>query len=278
LSTSGGLASPVPLDQNAPDLGPRVLTAHHIALLLDFDGTISEIVPRPEDAEIAPQIWPTLKALAARPDFNVAVVSGRGLTDLRARTGLENVIYVGNHGLEIEAGATRFREPHAESLRRELRSLSLQLKLALAETDGLEIEDKGLTLSVHYRRVPEQLHHWVRTVTNGAAARSRSFESREGKMVLDIKPQINWNKGYAVKWILREVLPSSALPIYIGDDVTDEDAFAAIPEGITIRVGEPGDSRAQYHLPNVAAVGEFLQWLAQAKSHGSLATSQRAGR
>jgi trehalose-phosphatase len=97
-------------------------------------------------------------------------------------------------------------------------------------------------------------------------------------MVLEIKPQINWNKGYAIKWILREVLPSSALPIYIGDDASDEDAFAAIPGGITIRVGEPGDSRARFYLPNVAAVGEFLQWLIQAKSHGALATAQRAGR
>jgi len=278
LTIAGTAHHPLPLFGNTQVILQRVTHSHHIALLLDFDGTISEIVPRPEDAEIAPQIRPTLMALASRRDFNVAVVSGRALADVRARTGIENVIYVGNHGLEIEAGSTRFREPHAESLRRELRSLSLQLKLALAETDGLELEDKGLTLSVHYRRVPDQLHHWVRAVTNGAAARSRSFQCREGNMVLEIKPQINWNKAYAAKWILREVLPSSALAIYIGGDVTDEDAFAAIPEGITIRVGEPGDSRAQYHLPDVAAVGQFLQWLTQAKSHGSRATSQRAGR
>ncbi len=272
------LTHPVPLFENTRAVEPLITSATHLALLLDFDGTVSEIVNRPEDAKIAPEVLPALRALAARPDVNVAVISGRALADVRARTGLENLIYVGNHGLEIEAGATRFREPHAESLRRELRSLALQLKLALAETDGLEIEDKHLTLSIHYRRVPEQLHHWVRAVTNGAAARSRSFQCREGKMVLEIKPQINWNKGYAIKWILREILPSSALPIYIGDDATDEDAFTAIPEGITIRVGEPGDSRARFYLPNVAAVGEFLQWLIQAKSHGALATAQRAGR
>ena len=278
MTIADGLMHPAPLFQNTRNIELRIASSSHIALILDFDGTISEIVERPEDAQIAPEILPALTTLASRPDFNVAVVSGRALADVRARTALENVIYVGNHGLEIEAGNTRFREPHAESLRRELRSLSLQLKLALAETDGLEIEDKHLTLSVHYRRVPEQLHHWVRTVTNGAAARSRSFQCREGKMVLEIKPQLNWNKGYAVKWILREVLPSDALPIYIGDDIADEDAFAAIPEGITIRVGEPDDSRAQFYVPSVAAVGEFLQWLTQAKSHGALATSQRAGR
>lgn len=273
-----GLVHPAPLFHNLHTIQQRVAGSSHVALLLDFDGTISEIVSRPEDAEIAPGIVPTLTALAARPDFNLAIVSGRALADVRARTGLEDVIYVGNHGLEIEAGTTRFREPHAESLRRELRSLLLQLKLALADTQGLEIEDKQLTISVHYRRVPEQLHHWVRAVTNGAANRSRSFQCREGKMVLELKPHSNWNKGYAIKWILREVLPTPALPIYIGDDVTDEDAFAALPGGITIRVGEPDDSRAQFYLPDVAAVGEFLQWLSQAKSHGALATAQRAGR
>jgi len=278
LNTAPAFAYPSPLFENAPAIAQRIASAGHVALLLDFDGTISEIVSRPEDAEMAPQIRPHLQALAARPGFHVAVVSGRALEDVRARTGLENVIYVGNHGLEIEAGTTRFREPHAESLRRELRSLALQLKLALAETDGLEIEDKGLTLSVHYRRVPEQLHHWVREVTNGAAARSRSFLCREGKMVLEVKPQSTWNKGYAIKWILREILPSPSLPIYIGDDVTDEDAFAAIPQGITIRVGDPGVSRAHFYLPHVAAVGEFLEWLTHAKLHGSRATAQRAGR
>jgi trehalose 6-phosphate phosphatase len=266
------------LPGNRQALEQRINTANHIALLVDFDGTISEIVPRPEDAEISPQVRPAITALAARPDFSVAVVSGRAIEDVRTRTGLANIIYVGNHGLEIEAGETRFREPQAESLRRELRSLSLQLKLALAETEGHEIEDKGLTLSVHYRRVPEQLHHWVRTTTNEAVTRSRSFQCRGDNMVLEIKPQVNWNKGYALKWILREVLPASALPIYIGGEASDEDAFCAIPEGITIRVGEPGDSRAQYYLPNVAAVGEFLQWLTQAKTNGALATSQRAGR
>lgn len=278
MTIARSLAHPSPLFEKTSALAEQIASSDHIALLLDFDGTISEIVSRPEQAEMAPAIRPLLETLTSRPDFNVAVVSGRALEDVRTRTGLENVIYVGNHGLEIEAGATRFREPHAESLRRELRSLSLQLKLALAETDGLEIEDKGLTLSVHYRRVPEQLHHWVREVTNGAATRSRSFQCREGKMVLEIKPESTWNKGYAIRWILREILPSPSLPIYIGDDVTDEDAFAAIPQGITIRVGDPGVSRAQFSLPNVAAVGEFLQWLIQAKTHGSRATAQRAGR
>src|SRR5581483_11496067 len=111
--------------------------------------------------------------IVKRPDFTVSILSGRAISDIQKRAGLADVIYIGNDGLEIEANATRFREPQAEASRRELRSLALQLKLALSETEGLEIEDKGVTLSVHFRRVNEALHDWVRAVTCSTVARSR---------------------------------------------------------------------------------------------------------
>lgn len=269
---------PIRSSEDRQEIEARLLNSQRVALFLKFDGTVSEIVPQPDDAVMAPGIQPAIESLIARPDFTVAFVSGRALSDLREKVGLKDVIYIGNHGLEIEAGSTRFREPNAEALRRELRSLSLQLQLALSETDGLEIEDKGLTLSVHFRRVADQLQDWVRRVTFSTVERSRSFVCREGKMVLEIRPQVEWNKGIAVQWILREALGGSPLAIYLGDDITDEDAFEAIAEGITIKVGEPGESNAKYCLPDVAAVGDFLQWLNQAKPHASLATAQRAGR
>jgi trehalose 6-phosphate phosphatase len=263
---------------NAPAVQQRVAVSSHVSLFLDFDGTISNIVSRPGDATISPAIRSTVETLVARPDFTVAIVSGRSLNDVRERAALGNVIYAGNHGLEIEAGSARFREPRAEVLRREIRCLSLQLQMALSDTDGLEIEDKGLTLSVHFRRVHQHFHDWVRSVTSSMVARSRSFVCREGKMVLEVRPQIDWHKGYAVKWILREILPFSSLPIYIGDDTTDEDAFAALPDGIRIRVGDSDDSKAEYFLSDVAAVGQFLRWLNQSKALASFATSQRSGR
>lgn len=278
MSEATEVQRPAPLRESLQEIEERLPAHGEIALFLDFDGTISKIVPQPRDAVLEPEMRARIEALTARPDFTVAIVSGRALSDLRERAALEGIVYVGNHGFEIETGSTCFRDPRAEALRRELRSLSLQLKLALSETDGLEIEDKGLTLSVHFRRVNEHLHDWVRSVTFSTVARSRSFVCREGKMVLEVKPQIEWHKGYAVQWILREIAPEGALPVYIGDDLTDEDAFGAIGEGITIRVGESGETAAQYFLPDVAAVGQFLQWLDLAKPHASFANSQRAGR
>ena len=97
-------------------------------------------------------------------------------------------------------------------------------------------------------------------------------------MVLEVFPRIDWHKGRAIKWIAQEILPTSPLLIYVGDDISDEDAFAAIREGITIRVGGLSDTAAQYSLPDVAAVGLFLKWLNHAKPHASRANFQRAGR
>ena len=249
-----------------------------LALFLDFDGTISRIVPHPCDAVLDKGIRQTLTTITERPDVKLAIVSGRALADVRERVGLSNIAYVGNHGFEIQAGSQFFREPRAEMLKRELRSIALQLKLALGDIEGAEVEDKGPTVSVHLRRVSEHFHDWVRQTVSEAVSRSKSFTVRQGNLVLEVKPQVPWNKGSAVRWLLTEVLPVQALPLYIGDDVTDEDAFAAIPEGITIRVGEPVATEAQYSLPDVASVAQFLSWLNQTKAHASLANTQRAGR
>lgn len=270
-------AHPIALIDHLEAIEEQVVSARHIGLFLDFDGTISRIVPVPGDAELDRDIRSPLERLLARPDFSIAIVSGRALADVRDRSALAGAIYVGNHGLEIEADHTSFREPQAEALLRELRCLSLQLRLALSDTEGLEIEDKGFTLAVHFRRVSEHLHDWVRSVTSSTVARSRSFTYREGKMVIDVIPHVNWNKGHAIKWIARQLLPSGSLPIYIGDDATDEDAFTAIPHGITIKVGELAETQAQYLLPDVPAVARFLAWLDHAKPHAPRASVQRAG-
>jgi trehalose-phosphatase len=268
----------IPLLGNFDAIEERVHTAEKIGLFLDFDGTISPIAQHPAEAQMDPAIRQVLERISRRPDFSVAVVSGRGLADIRERTGLPNIFYVGNHGLEIEAGEIRFREPEAESLRRELKCVSLQLKLAHADMEGVEIEDKGLTLSVHFRRVNRELHDWVARKTFEAIQRSRSFVARMGNKVVEVRPHVAWNKGHAVKWIYREVLRGAALPIYIGDDITDEDAFAAIPEGITIKVAKDDrPTEAQYRLPDVPAVAEFLNWLGHAKLDASLPNVKRAG-
>ena len=273
FSNHGTSIHPIAILDNLASIEKQIASASRLAVFLDFDGTLSPIVPKQEDAIVDPEIRPVLEKLTERDDMDVAIISGRAMADVRQRVGIEGLLYAGNHGLEAESNTISFRNPEANAMRRELKCTLLQLKLALSDTDGLEIEDKGLTLAVHFRRVTEHMHDWVRSVTFSTVGRSRSFLCREGKMVIDIKPQIEWHKGYAIQWILKEILPSGALPLYIGDDVTDEDAFAAIREGITIKVGDPIETEAHYTLPDVSSVGQFLNWLNHAKPHESLATA-----
>jgi trehalose-phosphatase len=266
---------PEPLDLESEDWRQRVRSAAVIGLFLDFDGTVSPIVETPMLAQIDPEIRDTIARLAARDDIRVSIVSGRSLEDVRTRAGLSGVIYAGNHGLEIESDAVCFREPQAESLRLELRALVLQLELALSGTSGVLIEQKGLSASVHYRQVNDALQEWVRSTVRQTVERSRSFTCSDGKMVVDVRPAIEWHKGHAVQWILNRVLPPGAFPIYIGDDTTDEDAFSLLSGGITIRVGKADTSHAAYWVADLDAVRNFLSTLGVLRSNAEKGAQER---
>jgi trehalose-phosphatase len=237
----------------------RVRSAKHIALFLDFDGTVSPIVKAPELAAIDPQIKSMLEQLRGLEGVQIAIVSGRKLIDVRARAGIDGIVYAGNHGLEIETDVLCFREPQAESLRLELRRLILRLQLTLSEITGIEIEEKGLSAAIHYRQVHESLHDWVRQMVWEAVRKSQVFTCVNSKMAVDIRPNVPWNKGNAVKWLLTRVPEKNMYPIYIGDDTTDEDAFTALAgDGLTIRVGEAAHTAARFWIPDVFAVRSFL--------------------
>jgi trehalose 6-phosphate phosphatase len=246
----------------------RIQSASSIALFLDFDGTLSPISASPTLAKVDGGIRSVIEDLASRDDIHVAIVSGRQLCDVRTRVGLTGIIYAGNHGLEIEGDTVCFREPQSEHLRFELRHLVLQLELALSGTPGIEIEQKGLGASIHYRQVNKELHAWVRTTVQQTIERSRSFKTASGKMVIEVRPSVEWHKGHAVRWILDRVLPPGAFPIYVGDDNTDEDAFCLLSDALTVRVGLIPDTCAKYWIPDIAAVGAFLSDVGSLRPHG----------
>lgn len=274
--SSAKQALQVQLLETATEWRECVRSAPSVALFLDFDGTVSPIVASPALAEIDSGIRSLIEDLAKREDVYVAVVSGREISDVRARTGVGGVIYAGNHGLEIETDTVCFREPQAEHLRLELHHLVLQLQLALSGTPGIEIEKKGLSASVHYRQVNEELHSWVKATVQQTIHRSRSFTTASGKMVLDVRPSVEWHKGHAVRWILERILPGGAFPIYVGDDTTDEDAFCLLSEALTIRVGPTPETCAKYWIPDVAAVRTFLSDVGSLRSHGKEGSEELA--
>ena len=218
-----------------------------LLLALDFDGTLSPIVPHPEDATILPDAGRALTRIADREDTLLAIVSGRGLDDVRARVREERAFFAGNHGFEIEGPGVRHRIDAAERLRPELRMLTERLRHELEHIGGAEIEDKGITVSVHYRRVedPEEAEE-VRRVAEREAARS-GLRATHGKRVVELRPPFDWDKGRAVEFLIDTLSREAPLfPVFIGDDVTDEDAFRAVRErgGLAVLVGEREQQRS----------------------------------
>jgi trehalose-phosphatase len=245
------------------DVGPRLRAAQSLALFLDFDGTLVPFRNDPDRARLPPSLRRILQELSADENRTVAVISGRERADLQARVGLPGLIYAGNHGLEISGPGFIFIEPTAVGYRECLQKLAAALAPRLVNTEGAWLEDKGLTLSVHWRQTPAERVEEVRRIVHGALeSTSHPFLLTSGDKVYDIRPRVYWHKGSAVNWIRERVGKLEALTIYLGDDATDEDAFAALPGGITIKVGESAETAAAYCLRDPAEVEQFLQWLA----------------
>ena len=256
--------TPQSLFDNLSGIAERLGAGQRIFVFLDFDGTLAPIVDRPEDAEMPSETRARILDLLTQPRFRIAIISGRALSDLKQRVGIEGLIYAGNHGFEIEGPDIRFAEPRAVERVRSLENIVNSLEARLREIPGTLRENKGLTASVHYRKArPADFEEVRRIVQKSVASAGNLFRVAQGLQVLEIRPNVNWNKGTAARWILEASGNRDALPVYLGDDTTDEDAFSALPAGITIRVGRAAQTAAQFELEYQEDVSEFLQWLAE---------------
>jgi trehalose 6-phosphate phosphatase len=219
----------------------------HMLIALDFDGTIAPIVPHPDDAELLPEARPVLNALAARPDTEIALISGRSLQDLKRRVQMPGVYYAGNHGIEIHGPDLDDVVPGAFDLVPRVQRSFNALQDAVGDIPGIFIENKELSLSVHYRMVDDpalqsRIEESVRGVFNEDAS---GLRLTTGKRVLEVRPDIDWHKGKALLYIieqLEQVRGAKMLPMFVGDDKTDEDGFAVLPpDGAGVLVG-PADA------------------------------------
>lgn len=228
-------------------------------LLLDYDGTLTPIKDHPKLARLSPARKLFLRRLARRPGIKMALISGRELADLKKQAGLPGLIYAGNHGFEIEAGGRRWVHPAAKKFVRQLPALKARLERELRRP-GVFIEDKGLSLSVHYRRLPAgQLPAFKKLFARAVRPWRGLANVTRGKKVFELRPPVAWDKGKAVQWLIKNLKLKAYHPVYIGDDRTDEDAFRALRgRGLTYRVGRPAATAAHFHLKNVAAVYRLL--------------------
>ena len=236
------------------------IRGHKILLFLDYDGTLTPIVESPEGAVLSSHTKELL--LTLKKVMPVAIISGRELNDIRKRVAIDDMIFAGNHGAEIWDGYKVVKTHEGEHEYPPLKDLLKRLEVALSHIKGVIIEDKGITGSIHFRMVStkylSELFDIWRKVFRGY---EHIFKITFGKRVFEIRPVEAWNKGNAVMWVLENKC-KDCIPIYIGDDVTDEDAFKAIAgQGITISVGE--NLEAEFYLKNQSEVNKFLEWLSK---------------
>jgi alpha,alpha-trehalase len=246
----------------------ELVASRRPAVFLDFDGTLSEIAAQPESASLVEGALEALRALAA--ECPVAVISGRDLGDLRRRVQVDGIWYAGGHGFELVApDGAQHENAAAIGATGALTRAAERLAELLRDVPGVQLEHKRFGVAVHYRNVdPEQVDRVIATARK--LGRSQCLRVTMGRRVIELRPSLDWDKGRTVSWILEHIQKTSRgamLPIYVGGDITNEDAFDAVQfdgVGIALRYNEDGDrpSAALFSLADPPAVCEFLRRLA----------------
>lgn len=252
-----------PFASSHGEIRERIEDASGLLFCTDFDGTLAPIEPDPDAPEIDPENREVLRGLRDTERVRVAVISGRALADVRERVAVDGIAYAGNHGLELERHDSTTVHPIAAKHRGRIGRICSLLESDLSGIEGASVEDKSVTATVHYRLTPDDRIPNVREAVESAVSRFGDGKIRltGGKEIVELRPAVRWHKGMAVS-LLADDRPDGWLPIYIGDDTTDESAFAAVDDGLAIYVGKD-DTAAHYRVPKQAAVADCLSALAE---------------
>ena len=244
------------------------------AVFYDFDGTLSEIVNDPDTARLVDGAAEALTALSAQ--CPVAILSGRDLADVRERIGLPGLWYAGSHGFEL-TGPDGAHHENAEAAASVpvLAEAASALADQLGDIPGVVVEHKRFGVAVHYRNAARDRVGEVAAAVRSAGRRT-ALRVTTGREVIELRPDVDWDKGKTLRWVLDYIRDHDGgdplLPIYLGDDITDEDAFDAVADdgiAILVRHGEDGDraTAAHYALDNPDRVREFTERLADQLDH-----------
>lgn len=242
-----------------------------LLILLDLDGTLVPIRSTPDLVRLGPGTRALLTRLRDRYRTRVGVVSGRAVAVLRDLLQVPGLIYVGNHGLEIEGLGLRFVHPGAARAMADLAHAAGALEAALRGIRGVLIERKGLSLSVHWRLVKRGDHAAFRRIVRQVLSRwvqDGAVGATRGKRVIELRPPVAWDKGAAVEWLGRRHGPYAGRLLYVGDDTTDEDAFRAVNRlgGLSVLVGRrPRTTAARWRVNTVGEVRALLRGLSEAR-------------
>jgi len=233
-----------------------------IAIFLDFDGTLVPIQKDPEQCFLSKKLKTQLLELSDSPRCYLVILSGRSLSDIKKRVGVRRLYYGGNHGIDMSGPHLRFTHPKALTAKLTLKHIALRLRKAIKNIEGAWLEDKKFTLSLHYRSVKKENVMLIKKIFQTVAnefIEGKKLDIIKGKKVIELTPHVSWNKGLAVLWILEQ-LKDKCMPLYVGDDETDETAFKVLHrKGITIRIGKSKKTAAQYYLKGHWELPRLLQ-------------------
>lgn len=256
---------------NDPDmLVPAARLARRpLLLLLDIDGTLAPIAPHPMLAEVPADTRRLVAALAAMPDVTVVLVSGRGAFDAKRLVGVDGVWTIGNHGAEIIApNGTVTIDPEVSRYAESMARTAQTLEPLLSPIDGVIVENKTWTLSVHYRAADERVVPRVRGVVEGVAAQ-HGLKVTDGKKIFEVRPPTRVDKGTAIERLAQDLggLSEDSAVLFAGDDVTDEDAFRFLrqnhPHAVTIHIGEGVNTAAEFTFSTTERLRALLERIAR---------------
>ena len=249
-------------------------TERQPAVFYDFDGTLSEIVEDPDSARLVDGAADALTSLSAA--CPVAILSGRDLADVRQRVGLPGLWYAGSHGFELTGpDGTHHQNSEAAASIPVLAGAAADLADQLGHIPGVVVEHKRFGVAVHYRNAARDRVGEVAAAVRTAGQRT-ALRVTTGREVIELRPNIDWDKGKTLHWVLDYIRDNEAagplLPIYLGDDITDEDAFDAVDDdgiAILVRHSDDGDraTAARYALDDPDRVREFTERLARRLAH-----------
>lgn len=236
-------------------------------IALDYDGTMTPIVNRPEDAVIPPETKETVEKLSKL--CTLVVISGRDLKDVQNLVGLESLVYAGSHGFDISGPkGLDLSFQQGDEFLPVLDKAEARLQDLVSDISGASVERKKYSIAVHYRLVADREIPQVEAAVDSTLSRHEGLVKGAGKKVFELRPDLDWDKGKALLWLLDalDLRIHETLPLYIGDDTTDEDAFAVIREsgiGIVVTEGkDPGErTSARYALADTKSVRTFLERL-----------------
>lgn len=234
-------------------------------VMTDYDGTLTPIVDRPTEAKLSGEMKKILSRLLE--NCQLAIISGRSLEDIKKRVGIQGIYYAGNHGLEISGPDLEHVSKEAKRSKSIVTNVCDSLEERLKSIDGVLVENKGLTASIHYRLVEDSKVPLMKEIfdeSTEALRREGLIKVTRGKKVLEVRPNLDWDKGDAVRLLLRFSGQKEALPVYLGDDRTDESAFRVSRDeggfGVLISSREK-ESEAEYRLYDIGEVRRFISRL-----------------